>query len=356
MAPIEDAEAPPADPPPSEATDAETAKVVLLVVEGTDDVERAEAIEAHLSGLDVGVETVAIDEIRGELVAKHAIAEGAARARDALGAFWVESPRKGTLELYLVQPGRREVMRREISLDPRAPQASVEAVGIVARSITSALASGMSVEMEAIPLPEPQPAPEPEPAPAPKPAPAPPPDTPRERGRARLAVGYVGTSYAREVAWQSGLGLGAGWVWPFGLHVAAEYAVMQRVRAVETGAAIVVARHPIAAAVGWGHRFGSVFVEGEAVAILDYAVRRSTSGGDLLAPAPDRGRVTFGLGPRGRLAVVAAWRVELYLQVGVEFWLSTVRYAIQRPDGSLPVVLQPRRVRAHTGAGVAVRI
>jgi hypothetical protein len=128
------------------------------------------------------------------------------------------------------------------------------------------------------------------------------------------------------------------------------------VRADEAGAAIEVTRHPIAAAVGYGHRFGSLYVEGEAVAIVDYAIRRATSSAPGLTSAPDRGRVTFGLGPRGRVAVVAAWRVELFVQVGVEFWLAAVRYAVETGAADGPVVLQPRRVRAHTGAGIAVRI
>lgn len=344
----------PEEPPPAEAAAEEAepqteTRIVLLAIPGTDDAARTEAIAAHLSGLDVVVDTIEIDAMRGELVAKHALADGAARARGAIAAYWVESPRAGTLELYVVQPGRRAVLRREVSLDPDAPEASIEALGVVARSITSALVADADPDMESIPLPEPVAAPAPEPEPAP-----PPPE--RTRGRARLALGYVGTSYAKQLAWQSGLGFSAGWVWPFGLHLAADYTLMQRVRSTGDASSIVITRHPIAAAIGYGHRFRSLYVEGEAVATLDYAVRRGTSSSPVLSPAPDRGHTTFGLGPRGRLAVIAGWRVELYLQAGVEFWLSTVRYAVESAAGQTDVLLQPRRVRAHTGAGVAVRI
>ena len=348
-----DAEPGAADPVAVETEPEPATTVVLLVAANEEDRERADAIAAHLSGLDVHVETVEVEAIAGALAEKHALAERAALEHAAVATYWVESPREGTLELYLVRPGRREVLVREVSLDPGASEAGIEALAVVARSATSALVTDAALDMRTLPLPE---AIEPPPAPAPKSPPTPPPKPPRTRGRARLAVGYAGTSYAREVAWQSGVGFAASWVWPFGLHLGAEYDLMQRVRAGEPGAALEIVRHPIAALLGYGHRFGSVYVEGEAVAILDYAVRHGTSTAPGFAAAPDRGHVTFGLGPRGRFAVVAVWRLELFVQVGAEFWLSAVRYAVDTAGGQSVVVVQPRRVRAHAGAGVAVRI
>jgi hypothetical protein len=166
----------------------------------------------------------------------------------------------------------------------------------------------------------------------------------------------VGTSFAREVAWQSGVGFGFGWVWPFGLHLGADYTLMQRVRADATGSAIVVARHPVAGAVGYSWRYRSLYVDGDAVVILDYATRHGSSTADGLSAAPDRGRFTVGLGPRARVALIAVWRLEVFAQVGVEFWLSRVRYAVQTASGATREVLSPRRVRATAGAGLAVRL
>jgi hypothetical protein len=351
------AESPAEDPVPAGAASVTAElRIVLLVPTHGEEAARADAIAAHLSGLPVEVAVVQIEALGGELSTKHAEAERIATVHDAAAVLWVESPRTGTLELQLVRPGRREVLHRAVSTDPDAPEAGLEALGVVARSVTAALLADHPIEMEVIALPdEPKPAapatvePLP-PAPAPAPAPA------RTRGRARIALGYVGTSYAREIAWQSGVDFAAAWVWPFGLHVGAGYGLMQRARADAGSAAIEVTRHPISATVGYGHRWRSLFFEGEAVAILDYATRSGSTTAGELAPARDRGHTTFALGPRGRLAVVAAWRVEVYVQVGMEVWLGRIRYAVQTPEGATAVVLQPRRVRAHTGAGIAVRL
>jgi hypothetical protein len=62
------------------------------------------------------------------------------------------------------------------------------------------------------------------------------------------------------------------------------------------------------------------------------------------------------LSPRARLGVVAVWRLELFVALGLELWLSNTRYGIQTSGSESAVVLHPHRVRAWTSAGVAVRI
>ena len=59
---------------------------------------------------------------------------------------------------------------------------------------------------------------------------------------------------------------------------------------------------------------------------------------------------------RARASVVAVWRLEIFAALGLEVWLSQVRYAVEDRTGAVETVLSPRRVRAIVAAGVAVRL
>lgn len=331
---------------------AEAPAVVLLGIDEPDAAERAEAIAAHVHGLATLVASdarPATDDAR----AWYELAAREARERSAVAVFWVEATEDGHYVLSVVRPERREIRWRRIAMDPSSPSAGIEALGVITRATTSALLADSALQMETTTIPEPVPeaAPQREPPSPPRVAPR-----PRARGRALLAASYAGTSYAREVAWQSGIGLEGGWAWPIGVHASLGYTIYQRTRATSELGRLEVVRHPIAATVGYHRRIRALGFGGDAGLLLDYTRRHATTDAPDVEAGRDRGRLTTAITARVRGSVLAVWRLEVFAAIGVEAWLSDVRYAVETRDGELGVVLTPRRVRATVAAGVAVRL
>lgn len=324
--------------------------IVLLGVDGPDAAERAEAISAHVHGLATLVASAARPAV-DDPGAWYELAAREARERSAVAVFWVEADGDHYV-LSVVRPERREVRWRRIDVDSASPSAGIEALGVITRATTSALLADSALQMETTPIPEPKP----EVARSTERAPTPAPTRRRERGRALLAASYTGTSYAREIAWQSGVGVEAGWAWPIGLRTSIGYTVYQRARAQSSLGRLELVRHPIAVMVGYHRRVRAIGFGGDAGLLLDYTRRHATTTEPDVEAGADRGRVTTALALRARGSVLVVWRLEVFAALGVEAWLSDVRYAVRERNGELGVVLTPRRVRATGTAGVAVRL
>ena len=336
---------------------ADTPILVLLVGRGRGHTADASAIAAHLHGLDVALHTRTGAPEQESAIERYRVASRVAAEEHARAVLWVERDPTQGYTLHAVRPKERAIYVRRVERDPTAPSAGLEALGIVTRSIAGALVSDAPLEMDVIEVP-PEPVAEPGPAaaavtsprtPAPDPA-------PRVRGRALLSVGYIGTSYARQIPWQSGMEVKAAWGWPFGLHVGAGYAAMQRARARSPIGSLDVRRHPTEVFAGWHRRTRNLWLGAELAFLVDPAVRRAHADGPETLARPDRTVVSTALAPRGRIGVIVVWRVEIFAAVAVEAWLSNVRHAVATASGDVREVLSPRRIRATTSAGVAVRL
>lgn len=334
---------------PAEASP-EAPTVVLLGVDGPDAAERAEAITAHVHGLATLVASdarPAADDSR----AWFELAVREARERSAVAVFWVDAQNDGHYVLSVVRPERREIRWRRIAIDPAAPSAGIEALGVITRATTSALLADSALQMETTPVPEPAPEVAPSSESTPKPA-----QPPRVRGRFVLGASYTGTSYAREIAWQSGLGLEGGWAWPIGVQATVGYTLYQRARSESALGRLELVRHPFALLVGYHRRVRALGFGGDVGLMLDYTRRHATTSAPDVEAGADRGRLTTAITLRARGSVLVVWRLEVFAAIGVEAWLSDVRYAVEQRNGDLGVVLTPRRARATAAAGVAVRL
>jgi hypothetical protein len=327
--------------------------IVLLAIDGPEAAEQAEAISGHVHGL-VELVTSAARPEHDDDRAWYELAVREAERTGAVAVFWVARADERHYVLSVVRPERREIRWRKVELEPEAVSAGMEALGIITRATTSALLADAALQMETTPIPAPAPAPapsQPRPPSAAKRSPTAP-----SRGRAVLAVDYTGTSYAHELPWQSGVGLEAGWAWRFGLHAMVGYTAYQRVRAESPLGRVELTRHPIVALLGYHRRHRALGYGGDAGLIVDYARRHAIAGQPEVAAARDKGNVTTALTLRARGSVVVVWRLEVFAAVGIEAWLSRVRYAVADAGGDLHTVLVPRTVRATVVAGLAVRI
>ncbi|HWB76784.1 MAG TPA: hypothetical protein VG755_17580 [Nannocystaceae bacterium] len=336
---------------PAQSDAAAQPTILLLAVDGPDAAEQAEAITGHVHGLAEVVASAQRPKHDGDR-AWYELARREAEAHDAVAVFWVAREDDSHWVLSVVRPERREIRWRRVEIDPASPSAAIEALGVITRATTSALLADTALQMETTPIPAPAPSASAAPAQAPAPVAAPAPT----RGRFVIAAGYAGTSFAREAKWQSGIAFEAGWAWRFGLHALVGYTAYQRVRAQSPLGRVELARTPITAWIGWHGRTRALGYGADAGVIVDYTKRHAIARGSDVAAERDHGGVTTALAARVRGSVVVVWRLEVFAAVGLEAWLSRVRYAVRDSGGELHDVLNPRRVRATVSAGLAVRI
>lgn len=325
--------------------------ILLLAIDGPDAAEQAEAISGHVHGLADVVASAARPKQESDR-GWYELARREAHSHHAVAVFWVAREDDSHWVLSVVRPERREIRWRRVEIDPASPSAGIEALGVITRATTSALLADTALQMETTPIPAPAPVPSTS-APPPE---AKPEASPPTRGRAVIAVGYAGTSFAREAKWQSGVALEAGWAWRFGLHALVGYTAYQRVRAQSSLGRVELSRHPISAWLGWHGRTRALGYGADAGVIVDYAKRHAIARGSDVEAERDHGGVSTALAARVRGSVVVVWRLEVFAAVGLEAWLSRVRYAVRDGAGELHDVLTPRRVRATVSAGLAVRI
>lgn len=345
--------APALEPPATEPTLPPDAlpRVVLVVDDDDAGTKLAAAIGAHLHG-DVDLVVLGRDVAGLDLADLDQLAREQARRRDAVAVFWVR-PEANAHALYLARPAHRELWVRRVTFDPEAPSAGLEAMGVIVRAATSAVLDDAPVGMEvthSLRSPSTDPL---EATPADPPASSPPDPS---RGRARLAVGYVGTTYAPQIQWLSGVEFAAAWVWPVGVHAGVDATIHPRVGIDAPEGRVEITRHPWAGRVGYDHRWTQLWVGADLGVVFDYPVRRATAGSSGLDADPDRGRLGAGLAAGLRLGVVAVWRLELFILPRAEVWLWQTRYGVTNAEGTTRVVIDPRRFRASVVLGVAARI
>lgn len=334
---------------PLPADDAADGPRILLLSSGlpADDV-RKNAMRAHLGGTGMQLQPTAWQPEPAQIDRYHQ-ARGHAAHHDGDVVLWVEEPSPGVMTLYLVDPERDELRQRTMTYPADERETSLEALGVITRSILTAWSEGAPLEMDRIAMPAPEPEPQPQPQPPPEPQPEP-------RGRFLLGASYVGTSYAPQAPWQSGLRIETGWAWPVGVEAGLGYSVLQGVRARADETVLLLRRHPVDAFAGYAHQFRNLRIHGSAAVIVDPTRRSASTTAQDLVAQPDRNRVAIGLGPRARLSVFLVWRLELFVGVGMEVWLREFRYELELDDGSRARMVDPWRVRAWTVAGLVARI
>ncbi len=157
-----------------------------------------------------------------------------------------------------------------------------------------------------------------------------PPEPARQRGRLRLAVAYVGSKYAREVAWASGGRLELGWEFRNHLTVAASGSVWAPVEVHSHDVRLRVTRFPVEAAVGYRVEWDRIALNPELWTGFE-VVRRQASIQRVDPPVTAKAlHYPFVVGGRVRLAYRPSRKVPLWFvaAVGASVRVTPTRWHI----------------------------
>ncbi|MCY1058071.1 hypothetical protein [Nannocystis sp. SCPEA4] len=348
---------PPPVSAPAEVTETVTVprRIVVGVIEGgrIDAVAVVQALRGHLADLEVGP-TV---EARPSASLAEQLGWARERLAEGVGAVvWVEATAGQGSAVYLLLGAPERLYTRHLDT-PDDPLETREILGVVIRGLVASLATSEApadMEIIAVPVPEERPPPPaaapPVAAPAPKPPPAP-------RRRLLLGLGYVGSSYAAQLPWASGLGLELGFLDRSGMVVAVGGAgLLHPVLTPELGqqarddARLRVGRVGFSLRVGFRFPLGArrrVFVEPAVVGRGEAIVWRPTAGS----------QASGGTGLRAGAALTVGLGVELgrgfalALSAGLDVWLRNFDLVARTPVGTTPLV-RPPTFGATAGLGL----
>lgn len=340
-----DAPAVPAPPPPPAREPAAERPVVVVSVaaHGTDADRVAEALMTHLTAGDLrvvfdrsGPASTSAAELRESL----SWAANTARRHNAVGVLWVDVSQPDELVLSSANSTGERVLTRRIPADPNSPAAALEALGIIARTTSLALAAGHEIgvhrrEHDAVTVMKER--------------------TPPQPPWPRVVVGieYAGGNYADRIPWQHGVGTQVlGRPIPkllFGLGYTYVFPAVAR----HPVAALEIQRNPVAALFGYHHdlgKRGSVELMGS-MSVDPVRVRVAGVRPPLLAEEPAT-RVLAAGGAATRWEV-RPWReLGIYLSVGAEVLLTTFNYVARAEDGKSYPLVSPHRIRGLAAVGI----
>jgi len=312
-------------------TEASPGIVVFAVDPKSRDSEAmVEAVRAHLTGLPVKLVT----DTGGTGGASSETGNGAGRL---LGTLTIEPASSNEWVVSFTEPTIDTTLVRRIRLKPQGKRVALEEAAIVVRSMVEAILEGGHVGIVKPPSE----------GGAANPAAGPSGVRLPHRGLAGTAE-YLGTTFAKEVGWQSGLVLGLRW--QFGeLHAGISYSVFPEILTETTPASVVLRRHPGAITVGyeWPARLApSIQVD----LIADYIERRTESVEGDLSETPPEARWNFGIGARAGVAWSFLPRLRLLAHAGGDWMFNPPSYLV----GPTTVIVHASPLRPKIAVGLAV--
>ncbi|HWB80461.1 MAG TPA: hypothetical protein VG755_36100 [Nannocystaceae bacterium] len=341
---------------PIAAPAVQATRVVVLVPRSSD--RRVDDVVASVRAavLPEQVELVLVPQA-DEGATRIAQAQRAADDYDASGVFWLDLRDASAYSVYLWLPEKGTLLRRRVTESAQSVEAAIEAMAIIVRSGTLALASGRDVAMEAIdpavleekPV-EPTVVVPTQPIEPPPPKPAPP---PKER-RLWLSFGYEGLGLGRAMPWQSGGAIELSFAVHRFVKLGGAYAVVGGAK-VRSPAELSILRHEIAAVLGIGGAVHPrVRIEARLLPALELVQWR--------APAQDRRgvRATPKLAVELALRIHLAPRLTLDVGPGADVALTSSPFVLCEATAGActgadrQVVLTPWRVRPRARAGLSV--
>lgn len=303
-----------------------------------------QSVAAHLGGLELATVGAEIDRPPDRERDVLALRERL-RAQQVRIVVWLVAGAQ-VVEIRLLDAERGGLFTREIAGGDEL--ATAEAVGVVVRRAVDDLLAGADEPegMTRVTLAQ---APASAPAAPPVARPAAPP--PRRAHRLRLPIDYVGEAWAREQPWQSAVGLGVGWIAPFGLQLAVQTRIVPPLTVRTDATDLRVWRHPIEIAVGYAWRRRRVAIDATVAGIVDVLTATSQAQRpDVIAR--DSTRVDGGIAPRIRVGVRALDWLVVGGGIGVDVFPGAFAYAVEVMDETR-TLLRPRRVRPQLFVGIA---
>ncbi len=329
------------------ATEATNRVVLLGAKNPTEAAAFWSSARAQLSDLDVST----IEEES----AGAGLEDAARRAREdaarhgALAVVWLESD-AGVVTVFLFESKGQRLRARRVLVSGTAA-AAAEEVGVVIRSAVSALLEGAEVSMPEIAVP-----PEPAPAPPPRaavPEPEPPPPEPEHL---RVSVGYLGTLYSLDAAWQHGVAASASLrLFDSPWFVELGYGLLPPLELSAPGVKSELARRPVEAGLGLELGIGRFRVATEALFLVDFVSRRTTRADEPLARAPSESRTLYAGSLRLRGSLPLGTTFAVYAAFGAEFLMNRFDHVVRASDSPEPSITQlAARPRVDAGLSCAL--
>jgi hypothetical protein len=331
-----------------EPTSSDPQRVVLLGAKNPSSVAAALWSSARAQLSDLSAELLAEVRTTDSLEDSAGLARLLAERTEALAVVWLDTD-EGVVTVFLFESTGRRLRARRVLVSGTAA-AAAEEVGVVVRSAISALLEGTEVFMPEIPVPEPARAapPREEPPPAP---------VERAAGddRLRLSVGYVGTLYSLDAAWQNGVATGLALkpsASPWFVEVG--YGFFPPLTLSTESVTSELRRHPIELGFGLDLAVGRFRAATEAIFIVDLVSRRTTRADAPLSRSPADVRTLYAASVRLRGALPLGVGFQLYLAFGAEFLLNRFDHVVEGGNSPEPSITQlAARPRADTGVSYA---
>lgn len=340
------------------------AKTVVFLSPPSEDLDASlrDALTAQLSGASATLVFEHFSVEGAPLRRQVSEARSIAVAHDAVGVYWLDAQSEKDWLLYLAERSGDRVLVRRLEIETGGAAAAVEAVSVITRQSTDALLAGQTIGMQAVALPPENPPGAGE-APARGAAASAPGAAIEAPARAapsvlrrgiEIGVGYHGDSFAKQIAWQSGLRFGASYLSSFGLYAGAGYVFYRSSSVQAPNVAFEVTRTPVDVEVGvaFGKRrlVPAVGLRG----IVDIVHRQGISTAAPAVPTPDATRAVVFLSPRVRLGYTLSPSLDVFLGGGVDLAINNFSF-VSRADGRDDVLLSPRGVRPAAELGLTLR-
>jgi hypothetical protein len=310
-----------------------------------------DALATQLLALPVGLVIEVQDDSASALEQRLDAMKQAATKHKAVAVFWLEVHGSERWFLYAVDAQVQRVVMRPLQTKAGS-EATLDTVAVIVRATTDALLHGET-------LPESAAAP----APATKPKTPWPVVTEQQKSSAlRLAAGYFGTMFARQLPWQNGLEVKAEWIWPTGAYLGLGYTFFAAAEFTEpvppnflqlTTISFAIERLPLALHAGLRFEVGSFTFAAELGAGIEARKRRTLA--PSVPPTKDESRIVYSVCPRLESEYsITSW-LRLYAGVGIDFELASYPYVFEVEAGKTPMtILKPFPVRPTFQAGIAI--
>ncbi len=294
-----------------------------------------------------------------------AMAREVATQRQANAVVWL-GYEDSALYLFVWDAEAQQALRRRLApLTGTASAQEVEQAAAIVRWAIQALIDRQTLVLEPIAIEEP-----PQEAPAVEPselseggeviarqadlrATLPVTQAQSSRAQVLLWLGYTGAHFAPKVAWHDGVLLGVGLRFDR-VVLSVAYSVMPTIDVTGANTQAEIQRRPVEVRLlrqqDWG-RWGLLW--GGAL-MVDASTRNTMMGASdsALVPADQSTSLSVGAGPQVALSFRLQKHLNLYLGVGADFMLRSVRYHEEVQDDK--AVLAPHRLRARADMGVMV--
>jgi hypothetical protein len=272
-------------------------------------------------------------------------AKRASREHRAIAAFWLDVRSPTEWFLYALDPRAERIVVRPLKTAAASREAAVETIAVIVRATTEALLHGQPLtaaaagDSEAMEIPTSFDVTMAAPG----------------SSHLRLAVGYVGTTFARALPWQSGLMLRGDWLWPSGPYVGLGYTFVPAATFDIAPVRFTLDRYPFSAHAGLRFAQGIFTFSGELGLEVESRTRRTLSAADEFDADPARRKTIYNLCPKLESELTVAPWFRIFAGVGLDLVLGNFAYTTKITDTQeTRIILDPYGLRLSLHAGIAI--